>query len=131
MEDIDFLTDSEKYIIENLKNSIFDLDKLEYLENLANSLKKKEEENYKHVIQFAKREARLFDKINELETELYRKNENIINLRESIAVKNTKIRSLILNIQHREQIQKFDLYAIMILLIQSIILYFIAYIIYN
>ena len=131
MEDIDFLTDSEKYIIENLKNSIFDLDKLEYLENLANSLKKKEEENYKHVIQFAKREARLFDKINELETELYRKNENIINLRESIAVKNTKIRSLILNIQQGEQIKKFDLYAIMILLIQSIILYFIAYIIYN
>ncbi len=115
---IDFLTEKDRLIIQNLSRSINELDNLIHLEELADSLRKKEEENYRHVVQYAKRESKLQDKINELENDIFKNNEIIIRMQDSIRVKNNKIRHLIQDIHLRQRTRNIDKLFISIFIFQ-------------
>lgn len=115
---IDFLTEKDRLIIQNLSRSINELDNLIHLEELADSLRKKEEENYRHIVQYAKRESKLQDKINELENDIFKNNEIIIRMQDSIRVKNNKIRHLIQDIHLRQRTRNIDKLFISIFIFQ-------------
>lgn len=115
---IDFLTEKDRLIIQNLSRSINELDNLIHLEELADSLRKKEEENYRQIVQYAKRESKLQDKINELENDIFKNNEIIIRMQDSIRVKNNKIRHLIQDIHLRQRTRNIDKLFISIFIFQ-------------
>jgi len=115
---IDFLTEKDRLIIQNLSRSINELDNLIHLEELADSLRKKEEENYRQIVQYAKRESKLRDKINELENDIFKNNEIIIRMQDSIRVKNNKIRHLIQDIHLRQRTRNIHRLFISIFILQ-------------
>lgn len=86
----DFIVDLIVYAKSKLNDNSFEI--IQNYERLYEELKKREIENHRTIKNLEKNEQVYEEMIKNLEIELFEKNERIIMLKESIEIKNEKIR---------------------------------------
>ena len=120
-EEFDNLSNPQRELLLCIKNSILsDNDRIKLLEMIINLLRDKQDSSNSIISKLIKKEEKLLEDKNYIENELFNQDELIILMRESIVVKNNKIRMLSKTI---ERLSKPDTFIYSILVFQLFILY--------
>ncbi len=120
-EEFDNLSNPQRELLLCIKNSILsDNDRIKLLEMIINLLRDKQDSSNSIISKLIKKEEKLLEDKNYIENELFNQDELIIIMRESIEVKNKKIRMLSKTI---ERLSKPDTFIYSILVFQLFILY--------
>lgn len=120
-EEFDNLSNHQRELLLCIKNSILsDSDRIKILEMIVNVIRDKQDCSNLIISRLIKKEEKLLEDKNYIENELFNQDELIILMRESIEVKNKKIRMLSKTI---ERLSKPDTFIYSILVFQLFILY--------
>lgn len=120
-EEFDNLSNPQRELLLCIKNSILsDNDRIKLLEMIITLLRDKQDSSNSIISKLIKKEEKLLEDKNYIENELFNQDELIIIMRESIEVKNKKIRMLSKTI---ERLSKPDTFIYSILVFQLFILY--------
>lgn len=120
-EEFDNLSNPQRELLLCIKNSILsDNDRIKLLEMIITLLRDKQDSSNSIISKLIKKEEKLLEDKNYIENELFNQDELIIIMRESIEVKNKKIRMLSKTI---ERLSKPDTFIYSVLVFQLFMLY--------